>query len=61
MHTTPASQREEGDQSHNTRDKPKKHVDQIDPYSVLHPLNLAIALGILVNINPSESTEDSSP
>ena len=42
------------------RDQPKKHVNQVHPNSVLHPLDTSV-YGSRMNVNLSKDTEDSHP
>ena len=42
------------------RDQPKKHVNQVNPYSVLHPLDTSVH-GLCMNVYLSEDPEDSHP
>lgn len=47
-----------------TRDgggEPEQHVDQIDPDSILGPLDAAIALRVLVDEKLAKDAEDSDP
>ena len=41
-------------------DKPKKHIDQVNPHSVLHPLDTSVQ-GPCMNVNFSKDPKDSYP
>lgn len=42
-------------------DEPEQHVDQIDPDSILGPLDAAVALRVLVDEKLAKDAEDSDP
>lgn len=42
------------------RDQPKKHVDQVHPDSVLHPLDTSVH-GLRMNVDSAKDTENRHP
>ena len=55
-----ASHHEECHHRDYCRDQPKKHVNQVHPYSVLHPLDTSVR-GLRMNVDLSKDTEDGHP
>ena len=53
-----STEEEEHDHSVNGRDEPEQHIDEIDPDSVLHPPDSAVAFRLLMNVHPGEKTEE---
>lgn len=61
MQRPPSSHGEEHHHSHDSRDKPKQHIDQVNPHCVLHPFDPTVALRIRMDVQLPEDTEDGSP
>ena len=55
-----ASHGEERHHREYRRDQPKKHVNQVHPYSVLHPLDTSVR-GLRMNVDLPKDTEDGHP
>ena len=47
--------------SHNSRDQPQQHINQIDPHRILHPLDPTVTLRLLMNIQFPKRAKYSRP
>lgn len=42
-------------------DEPQQHVGEVDPDGVLHALDIAVALGVLLDVHVAEQAEERNP
>lgn len=61
MQRLPTPRPEEHERAHDGRHEPEQHVDQIDPNRVLHALDTAVALGVLVDEQFAKRAEERRP
>ena len=51
----------EHNRSNDCSDEPQKHVDEVDPHGVLEPRDVMVAVGVHVDVDGGEDTEDGCP
>jgi hypothetical protein len=61
MQTPSVSSEEKQPNPPNRRYEPQNHVDQVNPYSVLHPLNAWLHFNPRANIHLPEDAKNSCP